>query len=92
LDDYLEVMADRWGGILKDTGREHLVEDVNALARDNLRRSIPLWKNIKVTRETLGNAADGIISGAPILSDLRDKNTLRLYIELYMVKQILSDN
>jgi hypothetical protein len=92
LDDYLEVMADRWGGVLKDTGREHLVEDVNTLARDNLRRSIPLWKNIKVTQETLGNAADRIISGAPILNDLRDKNALKLYMELYMVKQILSDN
>ncbi|GHT54840.1 hypothetical protein FACS1894109_00220 [Spirochaetia bacterium] len=92
LEDYLEIMADRWGGILKDTGREHLVEDVNTLARDNLHRSIPLWKNIKVTQETLGNVADGIISGAPILNDLRDKNALKLYMELYMVKQILSNN
>lgn len=92
LEDYLEIMAGRWGGILKDTGREHLVEDVDTLARDNLRRSIPLWKNIKVTQETLGKVADGIISGAPILNDLRDKNALKLYMELYMVKLLLTGN
>ncbi|GHV62405.1 hypothetical protein AGMMS49587_09170 [Spirochaetia bacterium] len=90
LDDHLAVMQDRWGGTLKDTGREHLVEDVNALIRDNLHRNLQLHKNIKITREALGDVAEGIISGTPALQGLRDKNTLKLYMELYMVKLLLT--
>jgi hypothetical protein len=92
LDDYLAVMQDRWGGILKNAGRERLVEVVNALVLDTLRRSLQLRKNAGITRDALGNVAEEIIAGVPALTSLRDKNSLRLYLELYMVKLLLTGN
>jgi hypothetical protein len=92
LEDYLEVMEGRWGGILNNAPREQLVEDVNTLIRDNLCRDIQLRKNVKVTREALGEVAERIIADVPALNILRDKNALKLYMELYMVKLLLTGN
>ncbi|GHU56594.1 hypothetical protein FACS189442_5260 [Spirochaetia bacterium] len=92
LEDHLKVMEDRWGGILQNKGRGHLVQEVNSLVRNNLYHNILSRNNVKISRETLGDAAERIVLATPALSTLRDKNSLKLYMELYMIKLILTGN
>ncbi|GHV87141.1 hypothetical protein AGMMS50255_4370 [Spirochaetia bacterium] len=92
LDEYLTVMEGRWGGILKNAPREQLVREVNALVREHLRQILQLRKNAKITQEILEEVSKEIIPSTPSLNNLRDKNALKHYMELYMVKLLLTGN
>ncbi|MDR1565945.1 MAG: hypothetical protein LBS48_01520 [Treponema sp.] len=86
LDSYLAELETRWSRLINQQARANLVEDVNALVRDNLRRTLRVHRHFKITRENLAQLAAGIVNGTPSLRDLSGKESLRMYIELYMVK------
>jgi hypothetical protein len=89
LKGYLGELEDRWNKNLDEQVRKNLLEDVNALVRDNLRHALRLRKN-RITRQALGETAAVIIAGTPSLRDLNEKDALQLYMELYMIKQLLT--
>jgi hypothetical protein len=90
VDSYLKELEGQWGRLLLDNkARENLVTDVKTLVRDNLRQVLRLRKN-KITRVTLGETAAGIIAGNPALKSLGGKDALKQYMELYMIKQLLT--
>ncbi|MDR2617394.1 MAG: hypothetical protein LBC62_00865 [Treponema sp.] len=86
LDSYLSELETRWSRLINQQARANLVEDVNALVRDNLRRTLRVHKHFRITRENLAQLAAGIVNGTPSLRGLSGKESLRVYIELYMVK------
>jgi hypothetical protein len=90
LDDYLADLETRWSRLLNKQARQNLIEDVNALARDHLRHIMRIHKKKKISRERLDEAAADLISHIPALRSLGAQDSLRLYLELYMVKFLLT--
>jgi hypothetical protein len=90
LDDFLAELETRWSRLLNKQARQNLIEDVNALARDHLRHTMRLHKKKKISREGLGEIAANLVSRIPALRSLGGRDSLRLYLELYMVKLLLN--
>jgi hypothetical protein len=90
LDEYLADLETRWSRLLDKQARQNLIEDVNALVRDRLRHTLRLHKKRKISREGLGGIAANLVSEIPALRSLSAQDSLRLYLELYMVKLLLT--
>jgi hypothetical protein len=90
LDDYLAELESRWSRLLNKRDRQNLVEDVNSLVRDHLRHTMRIRKNKKISSEDLNETASALIARTPALRGLRGRDSLLLYIELYMVKLLLN--
>jgi hypothetical protein len=90
IDDYLEELQNHWGQLLDPKAQQNLVEDVNALIRDNLRKSIRVWKKQRLAPANLQDQAQGLINGTPSLRNLANKDALLLYMQVYMVKLLKS--
>jgi hypothetical protein len=86
LETYLGELENRWIRLIDKKARANLVEDIKALVRDNLRQTLRVQKHFKVTRETLSALASDIVSRTPSLWELGGKDSLFLYVELYLVK------
>ncbi|MDR0602026.1 MAG: hypothetical protein LBG42_06545 [Treponema sp.] len=89
LDSFLAELENRWSRLLDKQARANLLNDVNALVRDNLRHSIRIHKTKKINREGLEEIATGIVSHNPALQSLGGQDSLHMYMELYMVKLLL---
>jgi hypothetical protein len=90
LDEYLADLETRWSRLLNKQARQNLIEDVKALARDQLRHTLRLHKKKKISREGLDEIAVGLVSHTPALRNLGARDSLRLYLELYMVKLLMN--
>jgi hypothetical protein len=86
VDLYLEELESRWNKLLDRKARENLVEDVRYLVRNNLRRTLKIHKQFKPTQEQLRQLAYDIVTRNRTLSSLRDKDSLLIYVQLYMLK------
>jgi hypothetical protein len=86
IDAYIRELQNHWGRLLDPQAQQNLVEDVNALIRDNLRQSVRLWKRQRLTRESMEELAEGIINGTPSLRNLKTRDILLLYMQVYMIK------
>jgi hypothetical protein len=86
LETYLEELENRWIRLINKKARADLVEDVKSLVRDNLRQTLRVQKHFKVTHETLSTLAANIVNRTPSLQELSGKDSLFLYVELYLVK------
>jgi hypothetical protein len=90
LDAYLEELEDRWSRLLDKNARQNLIEDVRTLVRDTLRYESRILKAKRISEANLGGLADSIISHNQTLMSLQGRESLRLYIELYLVKLLLT--
>jgi hypothetical protein len=90
LDGYLREVENRWSKLLDKEARKNLVEDINSLVRDNLRKALRVRKHTRLTEQELQELSDGIIKGTPTLKTLKANDSLGLYMRLYMVKLLLS--
>jgi hypothetical protein len=86
LDSYMEQLEDRWSRLIDRKAREHLVQDVQFLARDNLRRILRIQKQFKPTHEAIKELAFNLVVRNKALSSLSARDSLLLYLELYMIK------
>jgi len=86
LDSYLEDLESRWSRLIDQQARENLVEDVNSLIRDNLRRNLKLQKNYMFNRDVIHQMAVNIITRTPTLAVLSGREFLILYAEFYLIK------
>ncbi|MDR0402692.1 MAG: hypothetical protein LBH35_03785 [Treponema sp.] len=84
LDTYLEELSRRWGNLLNKQAKDNLVEDVNALVRDKLRRLLHFQKI--VNRDTIDEMTESIMNDSPGLHKISEQNYLFLYVKLYIVK------
>jgi hypothetical protein len=85
-ETYLKELENRWIQLIGKKAREDLAEDVKSLVRDNLRRTLRVQKHFTVTRETLSTLASNIVNRTPSLQEISGKDSLLLYVELYLVK------
>jgi hypothetical protein len=86
-DEYLADLEKRWSGLLEKKDRQDLLSGVQALVRDNMRQDIKTRKQKKnLNRDKLREMSSLLVSGNPVLQKLRDRESLRLYIELYILK------
>jgi hypothetical protein len=90
LDAYLAELEGRWSRLLNKQARQNLVEDVNALVRDHLRHAIRIHKTKKISAGGLNEMASALIARTPALGSLGELDSLHLYMELYMVKLLLT--
>jgi hypothetical protein len=90
LDGYLAELEGRWLRIINKQARSDLLNDVNVLIRDYLRQSIRIMKHRKISADQLHELAATIISRTPALQNLAARDSLLLYMELYMVKLLLA--
>jgi hypothetical protein len=89
LESWLTELEARWSRLLDKEARANLINDVNSLVKDSLRHAVRIHKTRKINEEGLGEIAGGIISRTPALQNLGGQDSLRLYMELYMVKLLL---
>jgi len=86
LDEYLAELEERWLMLLNKKARENLLDDVQALLRDNLRSVRKVYKLKRITLDGLQEMIDILISRNPALKSLNDQESLHLYMELYTLK------
>jgi hypothetical protein len=86
LDASLEDLETRWIRLIDKQARANLVEDVKALVRDTLRKTLRVKRHIHINQALLKEMTEGIISHSPTLRNLGSQDSLRSYIELYLVK------
>jgi hypothetical protein len=90
LNSWMEDLESRWSRILNKQARENLITDVRTLVRDNLRYEIKVHKTKKLSEKRLNDIAGHLISRTSALHSLGNQDALKLYIELYMVKLLLT--
>ncbi|MDR1429724.1 MAG: hypothetical protein LBI85_05495 [Spirochaetaceae bacterium] len=90
LDSYLALLHDRWNRLLGKQAKKNLTEDIHSLIRDRLRHTLRIQPNAVLTEASFSRMADKIIMDTPTLSQLSAQDSLKLYIQLYMVKNILN--
>jgi hypothetical protein len=90
LDEYLAELEGRWIRIINKQARSDLLNDVNSLVRDHLRQAVRIRKNRKISAGQLDEMSAAIIAHTPALQSLGAQDSLRLYMELYMVKLLLT--
>jgi hypothetical protein len=89
VDEYIALLEERWCSLRDDDTRENLIVGVKALLKDNLRKNIRLKKLTSIKRGDLREIADYLISKNSTLVKLKDQESLRTYMELYMLKLLL---
>jgi hypothetical protein len=88
LEDALADLENRWGTLQDSKTKKNLIEDVNSLVRDRLRRTLRLQRAPRITPESLKRLATAIVEGSATLQHLGGRDALIFYIELYIVKLI----
>jgi hypothetical protein len=89
IDGYLEELADRWSRLLDSQARETLINDVKFLTKKQLRRRLKVDKQFEPTREALNQMAYDMVIHNAALSSLSARDSLLLFMELYMIKLLL---
>ncbi len=88
LDAYLEELEERWNRLINAQAKANLAEDVNSLIRDYLRKTARTLRAATFTAERIEDLAK-TLSESPNLVKIQARDSLRLYIQLYMVKLVL---
>ena len=86
IETYMEELETRWSRLIDKQARANLIEDVKSLVRDNLRRTLRVKKRFKLTQEVISQMAKNIINNTPSLAALSGRDSLVLYMELYLLK------
>ncbi|TVQ38646.1 MAG: hypothetical protein EA384_08865 [Spirochaetaceae bacterium] len=85
LDTTLEELIERWNPLLDPVAKSNLVEDVNSLVRDFLRRMKVGFRLIPPDRARIQGFAEKL-SHSEVFDQIRRKDALKTYLELYMLK------
>ncbi|MFW5684691.1 MAG: hypothetical protein ACOC1I_07555 [Spirochaetota bacterium] len=80
----LSELAERWNPLLDPVAKENLVEDVNSLARDFLRRMKVSFRLVPPTRERVNEWADRLCQNEAF-AQIRRRDDLKDYLKLYML-------
>jgi hypothetical protein len=89
IDSYLEELEGRWSKLIDKQAREDLVNDVKFLVKNQLRRRMKLERQFEPTRDALNQMAYNTVINNKALSSISAKESLLLFMELYMIKLLL---
>jgi hypothetical protein len=90
VDGYLEELSVRWSKLLDRQARENLINDVKFLVKNQLRRRMKVDKQFEPDRDALNQMAYDMIINNTALASLSSRDSLLLFVELYMVKLLLN--
>jgi hypothetical protein len=90
LDEYMQNILDRWNKILNSFARERLTRDVNTTIKDYMRDAIKNFGQRALSTVMLDELADRIIMSNQSLSKIKNRNSLRLYIKLFITKILVN--
>ncbi len=85
VDTTLEELAERWNPLLDPVAQQNLVEDVNSLVRDFIRRRKTVFRSSPPTRARVQHMAAQLAQNSA-LAEIKRKEPLRRYLELYMLR------
>ena len=85
VNDTLEELIERWNPLIDPKAKKDLVEDVNALVRDFLRRMKTGLKSYPPDRRRIQNLAANLCE-KDALKEIRRREPLQRYVELYMLR------
>jgi hypothetical protein len=85
VDKQLAELIEEWNPLLDEQAKKNLVEDVNSLVRDFLRRMKIGFRLVPPDRSRIQNLADQL-SRNSAFDQIRRKEALKRYLELYMLK------
>ena len=85
LTEAMEDLAEQWNPLIDTTAKKNLVEDVNSLVRDFLRRMRAGFRVAPPGPDRIRKMA-GELAQKNAFSKIRRKDALKQYIELYMLK------
>jgi hypothetical protein len=85
VDATLDELIERWNPLIDPKAKKDLVEDVNALVRDFLRRMKTGFKSHPPDRRRIENLATNLCE-KDALQKIRRREPLQRYVELYMLK------
>jgi hypothetical protein len=80
----LQDLIDRWNPLLDPVAKDNLVEDINSLSRDFLRRMKVSFRLVPPTRSRVEEWADRL-SRNQAFSQIRRTDDLKEYLQLYML-------
>ena len=81
----LAKLVGRWNPLLDGGAKDNLVEDVNSLTRDYLRRRKVTYRLIPPTHENIEQWASDIVRAETLSSQIRRIDDLKDYIKLYIL-------
>jgi hypothetical protein len=90
VDGYLEELSVRWSKLLDKQAREGLINDVKFLVKNQLRRRMKMDKQFEPDKDALNQMAYDMIINNAALSTISSRDSLILFIELYMIKLLLN--
>lgn len=91
-DSYLQELSGRWNRLMNKRDRDNLVEDINSLLRDRLRRLLRLQKKSSISEDSLTEMAVSIINSSDGLRKIQEQKALTLYAKVYLLKLIAGGN
>ncbi len=80
----LDELAEKWNPLLDPVARQNLIEDVNSLVRDFLRRMKVGFRLVPPDRARIKELS-GKLAQNNAFSEVRQKEPLRRYLELYIL-------
>ena len=89
IDRELDSYAHEWNQLIDKTARENLVEDVNSLIRDYMRKVLRTLKSDGFTLDRIQNLADTLVK-TPSMQKIKNHDALFMYVQLYMIKLVKS--
>lgn len=90
LEVYMKELEKKWVRLLDEKARDDLVHDVQALARDKLKKALRLKRAYKITHENLSELAENIVEYNNALKSIGKDESIKKYVELYLIKLLLS--
>ncbi len=85
VDETLQSLIDKWNPLIDPQAKQNLVEDVNALVRDFLRRMKSGLRAHPPDRARIHTLANNLCE-KDALKEIRRREPLQRYVELYMLK------
>ena len=85
MDQYMMLLIDKWNTLINPEAKRNLVEDINSLVRDYLRKTLRSMKPSSLTLERIDSMANNLLR-VPALMQIKNHGALREYIKTYFLK------
>ena len=89
IDRELESYIHEWNQLIDKTAHDNLVEDINSLIRDYMRKVLRTLKSDGFTLERIQNLADTLVKSHS-MQKIHNHDALFMYVQLYMIKLVKS--
>jgi len=89
IDRELDSYIREWNNLIDQTARSNLVEDVNSLIRDYMRKVLRTLKSDGFTLDRIQNLADALVK-TQSMQKIKNHDALFMYVQLYMIKLVKS--